>query len=196
MICVNAIRVKQILKDKEMLISDLEDKFILKSYHTVQRLNSLLHESTVKMKYPDSFVYELARELEVSVDYLLGWTEEPDIFIPSVGNEPYHKQREIVRMLNKYCLENNIDRRNSNILAYKTNIDREVFELLFKGEKECAWWITTSYYIISRLAQAFDFNFFTVMAYCLQQEDDDGTGDEFTRHLSERYENEFNIKTI
>jgi hypothetical protein len=98
--------------------------------------------------------------------------------------------------VNKYCIENNIDRKNTNILAYKTDIDREVFDNLFNNSREAGWWTTTSYYIISRLAVAFDFNFYTVMAYMLQAEDEDGVGKAYTLHLSQRFEDEFHIKTI
>jgi hypothetical protein len=171
-------------------------KFELKSHDTEARFNSILHQHHCPDKHPDSFIYELARDLQVSVDYLYGWTDVPDQWIPSVGNDPYFKQNELIRLVNKYCIENNIDRKNTNILAYKTGIDRQVFDILFNNEPESGWWTTTSYYIISRLAVSFDFNFYTVMSYMLQAEDEDGIGESYTLHLSQRFEDEYYIKTI
>ena len=194
MICINCKRVRDRMKELGLEYTDL--KFELKSHGTEARLNSLLHQHHCHDKYPDSFIYELARDLQVSVDYLFGWTDIPDQWIPSVGNDPYFKQNELIRLVNKYCIENNIDRKNTNILAYKTDIDREVFDNLFNNSREAGWWTTTSYYIISRLAVAFDFNFYTVMAYMLQAEDEDGVGKAYTLHLAQRFEDEFHIKTI
>lgn len=194
MICINCKRVRDRMEELGLTYNDL--KFELKSHDTEARFNSILHQHHCPDKHPDSFIYELARDLQVSVDYLYGWTDIPDQWIPSVGNDPYFKQNELIRLVNKYCIENNIDRKNTNILAYKTGIDRQVFDILFNNEPESGWWTTTSYYIISRLAVSFDFNFYTVMSYMLQAEDEDGIGKSYTLHLANRFEDEYHIKTI
>ena len=195
MICINAIRVKEICKQRNLTLDDLYDIFIHNSHHTYARVTDLYHNNFVKDEYPDAFIYEIAKKLNVSADYLMGFTETPDIFVDVRDNDPYNNFNEVIRLINKYCIEQGIDRKNTNILAYKTGIDREVFDIIFNNKKDACWWLTTSYFIMSRLAVAFDFNFYTVMAFILNAEEDN-EGKSIAIHLARRFEDEFDIKTL
>lgn len=194
MITINCLRIKKLLKEKDMIIDDLKDIFILRSHDTEMRLNSILHNSFVKDKYLDTFVYEIARELNVCVDYLYGWIDEPMKFISQDTNSN-NKQLEIIRLIDKYCIEQGIERKNTNILAYESNIDREIFEYLYSGNKDWSYTITTSYEIISKLAIRFNFNFYTVMVFLLDGESNDER-EQICISLGRKFENEYGIKTI
>ena len=176
-------------------MSYLNDKFIMRSHDTDYRLNQIVHNSFCKDRRLDSFVYEIARELDVSVDYLYGWVEEPLRFVPQKSNNTIQKQGEILRLLNKYTLEQEIEKRNTNVLAAETNIDREVFEYLFSQETDWSYTITTSYYILAMLAIRFDFNLYTVMSYLLDAEEY-ADQDELVRYYGQVFERDYGIRAV
>ena len=191
MITINAIRLRRILEQKNKTLDDLKNIFILRSYATDMRLSRLSHTSTDNL-YPDAFIYEIARELNVSVDYLLGWDESPGFFV-ELHSKPKDKLFELQRLLLKYCTEQKIEKKNTNVLAFKTGLDRDVIRYIMEMEEHSAWWICTSYYVISRLAVTFDFNFYTVMGFMLDMEE---FGTEAVTRLSEKFEAEYHIKTL
>lgn len=190
MITISCNRVRAVLASQDKTLEDLKGTFYF-STDADNQLNRMYHENVMKIAYNDEFIYELAKALGVSCDYILGWTEDKDIWVPSVGGDPYYKYKELLRLIYKYCHEMNIDMYNTNILAYRTSVDREIYDMLFKQDIRCSWWITTSYYIISRMAIAFDFNFRTVISFMLQGEDDDKNGKDYMYHLIDRFNKEF-----
>lgn len=188
------MRVKKLCDAKNISVEDLKDRFIMHSHHTDSRLNAILHNFYVADEFPDAFVYEIARELEVNCDYLYGLVDEPMEFIPIKG-DPYEEFNWMKELVLKYCREQGIEKRNTNILAYRTGIDRQVFDILFNDKQDAGWWMISSYYILSRLAQAFEANFHTMILYTLNGEEDE----EMNRYcvdLSHKYEEEFNTHTI
>lgn len=194
MIVINCIRIKRLLQEKGLSVDTLQDRFILRSHDTDLRLNQILHNSFYKDKMLDAFVYEIARELDVSVDYLYGWVEEPYRFIPQLSDS-VAKQKEILRLLNKYVVEQGLERKNTNILAAETDLDREIFDYIYSSHTDWSHIITTSYYIIAKLSVRFDFNFYTVMNYLLDGEEYPEQ-EELVRYYSQIYEKEYGIKTI
>lgn len=195
MIIINCIRIKKLLQQQNKSIEDLRNIFILHSHDTDSRLNDILHNSFVKDRYLDTFVYEIARELNVCVDYLYGWVDDPLRFIEQKNQDVNNKQMELLRLLNKYCNELGIERKNTNILAYETNVDREVFDYMYSGNRDWAWTISTSYYIISKWSLRFNFNYYTVLAFLIDAEED-SVQEQNARYLGKYFEEEYQIKTI
>lgn len=197
MIAINSLRIKELLRNEGKEIDYLDDKFVMRTHDTDARLAALKYNNIAKDKYLDSFVYEIARELNVSIDYIYGWSDIKGKFIPqkSKVDDAINKQKEIIRLVNKYCRDQNIERKNTNILANETDIDREVFEYMFSGNTDWAYALTTSYHIISKLAKRFDFNFYTVLIFLLDTEEDIQQ-EQLAKELSLRYEKEYNIVTV
>ena len=191
---INCMRVRKLCEDKNISVESLKDKFVMHSHHTDGRLNAILHNFYTEDEFPDAFVYEIARELNVSCDYLYGLVDEPMEFIPIKG-DPYEEFKWIKDLVLKYCREENIEKRNTNILAYRTGLDRQVFDILFNDKQDAGWWMISSYYVISRLAHTFDANFHTMILYTLNGEEDEEMN-RFCVNLSNKYEEEFHDKTI
>ena len=180
-----ANRVRERLALKESSIEIEQDKATngiayTNSNQAYIELNRLHHEVVVPYKkatvlYQDSFLIDLARECDCSIDYLLGWINEPLQFVEPVGEQQV-KVHELIRLIHRCIQDEGKDpievMRNSNIMAYETKIDREVFEVMF-GEYSFDYraWFTTSYYILSRLAYRYNFNVHTVFNFLLQAED-------------------------
>ena len=141
---------------------------IRQSYNAEARLVQILQSSYVKDEYLDSFVYGIARELNVSVDYLYGWIEDPCMFIPCSKNSN-DKQRTISEIITKY----NVKNEGINELAFSTNIDSSVLQYLMNKNPRFSWssCITTSYYTIKRLCKTFNLNFDMIMRFLVDSDE-------------------------
>lgn len=197
MIVISCIRVKKLLSEKGIDDARLIPKqYFSHSKGHYSKLEDIMHQSHIHVKEGDAFPYDLAAYLEVSVDYLLGWDNDKSFHVISVGNDPYFKLTQISNLIGKYAKQEELSLFNTNQLAERTGIDRDVFDYIFNNAKGSSWWITTSYYITTRLAKAFNFDWYTVMSYLLQAEDPDGTGKEILRKLVDKYNKEFDEDII
>lgn len=160
------------------------------STNPIIRLNKLYHETITEMTRPDRFIYEIGKHLNVSCDYLMGWREKKEPFTESTLPNPFVAENELARLIYKYCRENSYSMYNTNVVAGATGIDREIFSLIYKREPDAAYWITTSYHILSKLARTFGFNFYTVAAFCLGAEDSEA-GLKEVNDFADRYNLEY-----
>lgn len=150
----------------------MSGRFKLRSYNGEVRLVEILQNSYVEDKYLDYFVYEIARELNVSIDYLYGWIDFPGKFIQS-SKDPITKLSTVKDIIDRYSKQEGIVA-DVNTLAYKCNIDRSVAQYIFDKRKDPLWasCITTSYYIIKRLSDTFNLNFGMIMKFLVDADED------------------------
>ena len=147
------------MEEKNLNIEQLRDLIQDHSHEVYSRLNNLYHCSYIQDRNIDMFVYYLAQTLDCNVDYILGYATDPGMFIPVNVSNRASKEQEYTRLISKYAEDNNLNLHNSNTLAYFTNIDRDIFDYLLKGQLTGNTWITSSYYILSHLAHSFGFDY-------------------------------------
>lgn len=152
------------INQQEKTIEELKSKFKLTSYNSEIRLSEIFHTSHYQDLYLDDFVYELARELSVSVDYLYGWSEEPNKFLPA-SQYSKTKQKVLKDILLKYSSNQNVDFTNTNILAYECNVDRNVLEYLLRDTRTWSKTITTSYCIVDNISKRFKLDTYKIMDF-------------------------------
>ena len=159
MIVLNCIHIRKLMKEKDITIDEAKELLEGYTHEVYSRLNNLYHCSFIQDRNIDMFVYRLAELLDCSVDYILGYDEDPGIFIPVDVSSRASKEQEYTRLITKYGKDNNLNIHNTNTLAYFTNVDRDVFEYLLNNQLTGETWITSSYYILSRLARSFGFDY-------------------------------------
>ena len=137
----------------------------------------ILQNSYIEDKYLDYFVYEIARELDVSIDYLYGWIDVPGKFIKS-SRIPNIKLGTVKEIIDRYSKKEGIVA-DVNTLAYNCNIDRSVAQYIFDKRKDPLWasCITTSYYIIKRISDTFNLNFSMIMKFLVDADEDPKVND-------------------
>ena len=166
MIVLNCMRIRKLMEEKGLDIETIKDQFDNKAHEVYPRLQNLYHCSFIEDRYPDSFVLTLASILDCSVDYILGFSDNIDgRFIPINVENKKSKEEEVRRLIVVYAERNNINLSNTNVLAYKTNIDRDIFEYLLKKDLSGESWILSSYYVISRLANTLGFDYASTIEF-------------------------------
>lgn len=154
------------MKQQQKTMEELKSKFKLTSYNSEIRLSEILHTSYYQDLYLDDFVYELARELSVSVDYLYGWTEEPDKFIPA-SQLSKTKQKVLKEIVLKYSSRQNVEFYNTNVLAYECNVDRNVLQYLLQDNRTWSKTLTTSYFTVDSIAKRFRLDTYKIMEFLI-----------------------------
>ena len=140
--------------DIESLRQLLEDQ----SHEVYTRLNNLYHCAFIQDRNIDMFIYRLAEALECSVDYILGYQNDPGLFILVNVSNRKAKEAEYSRLITKYATQLGLDIHNSNVLAHLTGVDRDIFDYLLRNPSGDTW-ITSSYYVLSHLAHFFGFDY-------------------------------------
>lgn len=179
------------MKDKNLTVEQIRDRLENHSHEVYGRLNNLYHCSFMPDRRVDMFVYRLAECLECSVDYILGLSNDPDMFIPVNVSNLGSKEAEYTRLVTKYGKDNDLNIHNTNTLAYFTNVDRDVFEYLLNREQNSESWITSSYYILSRLAYSFGFDYESALNFVFDL-NTNSNNKQYVTHLLNKYNVEFN----
>lgn len=190
MIVLNCIHIRKLMKEKDISIEDAKTLLEDHSHEVYSRLNNLYHCSFIEDRNIDMFVYRLAELLDCSVDYILGLDEDPGKFIPVNVSNRASKEQEYVRLITKYGNDNNLNIHNTNVLAFFTNIDRDVFEYLLNNQLTGDTWITSSYYILSRLAYYFNFDYESALNFVFDV-NTNPNNKQYATYLLNKYNAEF-----
>lgn len=165
MIILNCIRIRKLMEKHKLTIEDIKDEFVDKAHEVYPRLQNLHHCSFIRDAYPDSFVVTLARVLNCSVDYILNLDDNVGTFYDVTIDNPKDKEEELRRLVVKYSQRNEINMSNTNVLAYHTEVDRDIFEFLLKSDLKGDSWLLRSYYVLSNLSGTLGFEFDSTLEY-------------------------------